>query len=94
MPTEDKESNWHHQSGDVKHHLGTSFTKTYPDGKTLTCEVLANPSHLECINPVVMGKVRADQHYTFDFPTRKKIVPVLIHGDASFSGQGVVYESM
>jgi 2-oxoglutarate dehydrogenase E1 component len=39
--------------------MGTSFTRTYPDGKQMTVEVLANPSHLECINPVVMGKVRA-----------------------------------
>ena len=53
-------------SGDVKYHLGTSFTKNYM-GKDFTVEVLANPSHLECINPVVMGKVRADQHYSNDF---------------------------
>lgn len=47
-------------SGDVKYHLGTNFTRVYPDGKSMTCEILANPSHLECINPVVMGKARAE----------------------------------
>lgn len=92
-PTEDKQQDHMAHSGDVKYHLGTSFTKKI-NGKDITVEVLANPSHLECINPVVMGKTRADQHYSQDFQTRKRIVPVLIHGDASFSGQGVVYESM
>lgn len=74
--------------------MGTSFTRTYPDGKKMTVEVLANPSHLECINPVVMGKVRAYQHYSKDIVKRNKVVPILIHGDAAFSGQGVVFESM
>jgi 2-oxoglutarate dehydrogenase E1 component len=59
-PTADKDSNWHENSGDVKYHLGTSFTREYDDGTSMTCEILANPSHLECINPVVMGKVRAE----------------------------------
>lgn len=49
-------------SGDVKYHLGTHLTKTYPDGNDFTVEILANPSHLECINPVVMGRVRAENH--------------------------------
>lgn len=69
-PQEDKEANWHANSGDVKYHLGTHFTREYPDGKKLTVEILANPSHLECINPVVMGKVRAEQHYSMDFLER------------------------
>jgi 2-oxoglutarate dehydrogenase E1 component len=60
MPVEDKESNWHQNSGDVKYHLGTNFSRTYADGKILNVELLANPSHLECINPVVMGKARAE----------------------------------
>ena len=59
-PKKDQEANWHENSGDVKYHLGTNFTREYPDGKKLTVEILANPSHLECINPVVMGKVRAE----------------------------------
>jgi len=49
-------------SGDVKYHLGTSYTKTYPNGKSFCVEILANPSHLECVNPVVMGRVRAENH--------------------------------
>lgn len=47
-------------SGDVKYHLGTNYTRTYKDGKSMTVEILANPSHLECVDPVVMGKVRAE----------------------------------
>jgi 2-oxoglutarate dehydrogenase E1 component len=47
-------------SGDVKYHLGTSYTKNYPDGKKFTVTVLANPSHLEAVNPVVMGRARAE----------------------------------
>ena len=100
MPTmgEDHEDlNFESHSGDVKYHLGTSYSKTYKDGRQLTIEVLANPSHLECVNPVVMGRVRAENHIrnTAGYKTdRSKIVPFLIHGDASFAGQGVVYESM
>lgn len=62
----------------------------------MTVEILANPSHLECINPVVMGKVRSEQHYSGQGSNTKRnaIVPILIHGDAAFSGQGVVYEQM
>ena len=78
----------------MKYHLGTTFTRKYDGDKEMTIEILANPSHLECINPVVMGKARAEQHFTNDFMRRKKIVPILIHGDAAFSGQGVVFESM
>lgn len=98
MPTRQGEAGEHmSHSGDVKYHLGTSYTKQFPDGKKLTVEVLANPSHLECVNPVVMGRVRAENHIrnTRGYKTdRTKIVPFLIHGDASFAGQGVVYESM
>jgi 2-oxoglutarate dehydrogenase E1 component len=52
----------------------------------MTVEILANPSHLECVNPVVMGKVRAEQHFSGDENKRARIVPMLIHGDAAFSG--------
>lgn len=62
MPQADKEKNWHENSGDVKYHLGTSFTRSYENGRTFTVEVLANPSHLECVNPVVLGRVRAENH--------------------------------
>lgn len=89
------ETGWH--SGDVKYHLGTSYRKTYKNGKEMSIEILANPSHLECVNPVVMGRVRAENHIlNTDGETqdRSKVIPFLVHGDASFSGQGVVYESM
>jgi 2-oxoglutarate dehydrogenase E1 component len=92
-----QEWSWVPQSGDVKYHLGTSYTKTCSNGANLTIEVLANPSHLECINPVVMGRVRAENHYRNIFGQygdRDNVVPFLVHGDASFSGQGVCYESL
>lgn len=62
MPKADKTKNWHENSGDVKYHLGTSFTRSYENGRTFTVEILANPSHLECVNPVVLGRVRAENH--------------------------------
>lgn len=62
MPKADKAKNWHENSGDVKYHLGTSFTRSYENGRTFTVEILANPSHLECVNPVVLGRVRAENH--------------------------------
>lgn len=80
-------------SGDVKYHLGTTYKKTYPNGKSLTISVLANPSHLETVDPVVLGKARAQQHFLND-RKREKVVPILIHGDSAFAGQGVVYETM
>ncbi len=80
-------------SGDVKYHLGTTFTKTYPKGNKLTQTVLANPSHLETIDPVVLGRARAEQHMMGDL-NGDRVVPFIIHGDAAFAGQGVVYETM
>jgi len=98
VPLQGEEGNeFASHSGDVKYHLGTSYTKTFKDGKKLTVEVLANPSHLECVNPVVMGRVRAENHILNtqgEDTERDKLVPILIHGDASFAGQGVVYEAM
>ena len=55
--------------------------------------VLANPSHLEAVNPVVMGRCRAEQHFMGD-TNGTKVCPIIIHGDAAFAGQGVVYESL
>ena len=81
------------QSGDVKYHLGTFHERVYPDGKTISLDLLPNPSHLEAVNPLVMGKTRAKQHFNNDIE-RNKHLCVLIHGDAAFAGQGVVYESM
>lgn len=80
-------------SGDVKYHLGTSFKRRYPDGKTIHLSLVANPSHLEAVNPVVEGKTRAKQFYMGD-DTFSKVMPVLLHGDAAFAGQGIVYETI
>lgn len=82
-------------SGDVKYHLGSSMDRTYPDGRTIHLSLVANPSHLECVNPVVAGKARAKQYYCGNRPEDMRgVVPVLLHGDAAFAGQGVVYETM
>ena len=79
--------------GDVKYHLGYSADKDTPKGP---CHIsLAfNPSHLEAVDPVVMGMARAKQRRRQDMVERKKVIPVLIHGDAAFSGQGVVAETL
>lgn len=81
------------RSGDVKYHLGHSQTKLMNNGKELTMDILNNPSHLECICPVVQGMVRAKQHFNKD-DKRNDHIGILIHGDAAFSGQGVNYENM
>ena len=78
-------------SGDVKYHLGASCDRDL-DGKSIHISLLPNPSHLEAVNPVVLGSVRAKQD-EFGDVERKKIVPFLIHGDASFAGQGIIYET-
>jgi len=86
--------NWG-MSGDVKYHLGTSMDRTYPDGRNVHLSMVANPSHLECVNPVVAGKVRAKQYYCGNRPEdSRNVVPILLHGDAAFAGQGIVYETM
>ncbi|TVQ37587.1 MAG: 2-oxoglutarate dehydrogenase E1 component [Spirochaetaceae bacterium] len=79
-------------SGDVKYHLGHSFSYTTAEGAEIHISLVANPSHLEAVDPVVEGKCRAIQRRRKDW-NRKKVVPVLIHGDAAFSGQGVVAET-
>ena len=79
-------------SGDVKYHLGASSDRTF-DGNTVHLSLTANPSHLEAVNPVVLGKVRAKQDQYGDQPDeRKSVLPILLHGDAAFAGQGVVAE--
>ena len=75
-------------SGDVKYHLGASSDRTF-DGNTVHLSLTANPSHLEAVNPVVLGKVRAKQDQLGD-TERGKVLPILLHGDAAFAGQGVV----
>ncbi|CAB4859280.1 MAG: multifunctional oxoglutarate decarboxylase/oxoglutarate dehydrogenase thiamine pyrophosphate-binding subunit/dihydrolipoyllysine-residue succinyltransferase subunit [Actinobacteria bacterium] len=80
-------------SGDVKYHLGTTGVFTAPDGATTAVYLAANPSHLEAVNPVLEGVVRAKQ----DLLPRDRpfdILPVLMHGDAAFAGQGVVAETL
>ena len=76
--------------GDVKYHLGASSNREF-DGNVVHISLTDNPSHLEAVNPVVLGQVRAKQLFHND-PKRKKVIPVLIHGDAAFAGQGIVAE--
>ncbi|MEQ9179990.1 MAG: 2-oxoglutarate dehydrogenase E1 component [Nitratireductor sp.] len=88
-------------SGDVKYHLGASSDREF-DGNTVHLSLTANPSHLEIVNPVVMGKARAKQDQIFGrkreeivpLPERVKVLPLLLHGDAAFAGQGVVAECL
>jgi 2-oxoglutarate dehydrogenase E1 component len=79
-------------SGDVKYHLGTSYDRQYPDGRKVHLALVANPSHLEAVNPVVVGKVKAKQDMSGD-DDKTKTMGVLLHGDAAFAGQGIVYET-
>ncbi len=79
--------------GDVKYHLGYSRDHVARGGQSVHLALLSNPSHLEAIDPVVEGVVRAKQSYHGD-RERRRVVPVLMHGDASFTGQGLVYETL
>src|SRR5579863_3241455 len=79
-------------SGDVKYHLGTSSDRSF-DGNLVHLSLQANPSHLEAVNPVVLGKVRAKQMQRGD-TERDQVVGLLMHGDAAFAGQGLVAESL
>jgi 2-oxoglutarate dehydrogenase E1 component len=78
-------------SGDVKYHMGYGSEVQTPDGRTMHLKLMPNPSHLEAVDPVVVGfaRAKADIMYNSGF---EKILPVLIHGDASIAGQGIVYE--
>src|SRR6187549_1877090 len=78
-------------SGDVKYLLGASSDRSF-DGNSVHLSLTANPSHLEIADPVVLGKVRAKQDQHDDIVERNKVMPLLIHGDAAFAGQGVVAE--
>jgi len=80
-------------SGDVKYHLGTYIERlNRSTNKNIRLAVVANPSHLEAVDPIVQGKVRAEQFYRGD-ADGKKVMSILVHGDAAFSGQGVVFET-
>ncbi len=80
-------------SGDVKYHLGASSDREF-DGNKVHLSLTANPSHLEAVNPVVLGKVRAKQDQLNDTTDRIASLPILLHGDAAFAGQGVVAECL
>ncbi len=80
-------------SGDVKYHLGASGLHRSPSGKEIVVSLAANPSHLEAVNPVVEGMVRAKQE-RFGDGHRLRVLPLLVHGDAAFAGQGVVAETL
>ena len=77
-------------AGDVKYHLGASSNREF-DGNSVHVSLTDNPSHLEAVNPVVLGQTRAKQFFHKD-KERNKVIPILIHGDAAFAGQGVVSE--
>ena len=80
-------------SGDVKYHLGTS-TDVEIAGHAVHISLQPNPSHLEAVDPVVIGKVRARQDASGDVKERRSVMGVLMHGDAAFAGQGLVYETL
>jgi 2-oxoglutarate dehydrogenase E1 component len=80
-------------SGDVKYHLGTS-TDVEIAGHQVHISLQPNPSHLEAVNPVVVGKVRARQDTAGDTQRRSSVMAILMHGDAAFAGQGLVYETL
>jgi len=80
-------------SGDVKYHLGAQGKHVLPDGRSIFLTLASNPSHLEAVDPVVEGMVRAKQD-RLDDEQRFNVLPVLIHGDAAFAGQGVVAETL
>lgn len=80
-------------SGDVKYHLGLSHERiNRVTNKPMRLALCANPSHLETVDPIVQGKVRAEQFYRGDV-NGEKVMSIIMHGDAAFSGQGVVYET-
>jgi 2-oxoglutarate dehydrogenase E1 component len=82
-------------SSDVKYHMGTSADHQYPDGRKVHLALVPNPSHLEAVDPVAAGKVRAKQFFSGNREEdKKKHMCVILHGDAAFAGQGIVYETM
>ncbi len=80
-------------SGDVKYHLGTSTDREF-DGIKVHMSLVANPSHLEAVDPVVLGKARATLTLRDDLEEMDQVLPVLLHGDAAFAGQGIVWECL
>ncbi len=80
-------------TGDVKYHLGASGAYTHPDGTTVQITLASNPSHLEAVDPVVEGMARALQDVNGD-ASRRSVLPLLVHGEAAFAGQGVAAETL
>src|ERR1700726_3697797 len=80
--------------GDVKYHLGYRTVRKLSSGSKVEIRLSANPSHLEAVDPVVEGTARARQRIRGDTEHRKKVLPLLIHGDAAFAGQGIVAETL
>src|SRR5881392_2366832 len=80
--------------GDVKYHLGYRTVRKLADGAEIEIRLSANPSHLEAVDPVVEGTARARQRIRGDTEHRRKVLPLLIHGDAAFAGQGIVAETL
>ncbi|HEY0788446.1 MAG TPA: multifunctional oxoglutarate decarboxylase/oxoglutarate dehydrogenase thiamine pyrophosphate-binding subunit/dihydrolipoyllysine-residue succinyltransferase subunit, partial [Thermoanaerobaculia bacterium] len=80
-------------SGDVKYHLGAEGEHVSPEGRKLALKLASNPSHLEAVDPIVEGMARAHQRLLGD-RDRAKVIPLLLHGDAAFAGQGVVAETL
>jgi 2-oxoglutarate dehydrogenase E1 component len=78
--------------GDVKYHLGYEITRRTATGREVVVNLAANPSHLEAVNAVVEGKARARQRALGDMTERRQVLPLLVHGDAAFAGQGTVAE--
>ncbi|AFL90053.1 2-oxoglutarate dehydrogenase E1 component [Terriglobus roseus DSM 18391] len=90
---EDVDPRSHLGGGDVKYHQGATGTYTAPDGKNIKLHLASNPSHLEAVDPVIMGRARARQvRLGADGP--KKVLPIIIHGDAAFAGQGIWAETL
>ncbi|HYE60499.1 MAG TPA: 2-oxoglutarate dehydrogenase E1 component [Phycisphaerales bacterium] len=91
------EDNWDHGyldgGGDVKYHRGYSITRKLANGKSVRMAMASNPSHLEAVNPVVLGRTRAKQRLRND-TQRTRVVPMLLHGDGAVIGQGVVWECL
>ncbi|TAL70643.1 MAG: multifunctional oxoglutarate decarboxylase/oxoglutarate dehydrogenase thiamine pyrophosphate-binding subunit/dihydrolipoyllysine-residue succinyltransferase subunit [Bacteroidetes bacterium] len=85
--------NSYHGSGDVKYHLGDTGTFNSKSGKTIEIILSPNPSHLELVNPVIEGMARALENI-IDDRTHSKVLPILIHGDSAFAGQGIVAETL
>ena len=80
--------------GDVKYHLGYRTIRKLASGAQIEIRLAANPSHLEAVDPVVEGKARARQRIRGDTEHRRKVLPLLVHGDAAFAGQGIVAETL